>query len=90
LGSIFIGYVGKDAFIGMGSPFFDNAIVTISSNYRIAEAEFLDPILKLIPVILSILGASLAIFLYSLYSRTTYKFVTSKWGAIIYTFLNSK
>ena len=89
-GSIFIGYCFKDMFIGMGTPFFSNAIFVMFDHYKVAEAEFLDPILKWIPVILSFIAATIAIILYSTYSHITYNFTTSKWGAIIYTFLNNK
>lgn len=89
-GSIFVGYIFKDLFIGIGTPFFNNAIFVLPEHYKITEAEFLDPILKWIPVILSITAAILAILLYSLYSNKAYNFVTSKYGSTIYTFLNNK
>ena len=90
IGSIFIGYLFRDMFIGIGTPFFNNSIFVLPEHYKVAEAEFLDPILKWIPVILSILAASLAVFLYYFYSNLTYKFTTSKFGSTVYTFLNNK
>lgn len=90
IGSIFAGYFFKEIFIGIGTPFFNNSIFVLFENYKITEAEFLDPILKWIPVIFSILASILALILYSTYSNITYNFTTSKWGSIIYTFLNNK
>jgi len=46
IGSIFVGYMFKDMFIGIGTPFFNNAIFINFENYKITEAEFLSPILK--------------------------------------------
>ena len=90
LGSIFAGFMFKELFIGIGTPFFQNSIFVAFENYKITEAEFLDPILKWIPVILSMIATIIAIILYSMYSQITYTFTTSKWGSIIYTFLNNK
>jgi len=45
-GSIFVGYIFRDLFIGMGTPFFDNSIFVLPENYKVSEAEFLEPILK--------------------------------------------
>lgn len=89
-GSIFIGYFFKDLFIGIGTPFFNNAIFVLPEHYKITEAEFLEPILKWIPVIFSIIAAILAILLYNNKSILSYSFTTTKWGSIIYTFLNNK
>ena len=90
LGSIFFGYIFKDLFIGIGTPFFQNSIYTSFINYKITEAEFLDPILKWIPVIFSIIATIIAFVLYYFFSILSYKFVTSKWGSSLYTFLNNK
>ena len=63
--SIFFGYVFSDLFIGVGTDFFGNAIFIHPKNISIIEAEFSLPlIIKLLPAILSLFGASLAIFLY--------------------------
>ena len=63
--SIFFGFIFSDLFNGVGSDFFQNAIFIHPNNISIIEAEFsLNPIIKLLPFILSISGASLAIYLY--------------------------
>lgn len=89
-GSIFIGYLLKDLFIGIGTPFFQNSIFVLKDSYKITEAEFLTPIEKWIPVLLSIIAAVIAWILYYFYSTFTYNFTTSKYGGIIYSFLNNK
>jgi NADH-ubiquinone oxidoreductase chain 5 len=40
-GAIFIGYLTKEAIIGVGSDFFSNAIFTLPSHLNVLEAEFL-------------------------------------------------
>jgi len=89
--SIFIGYIFKDAFIGLGSNFFGNSIFIMPSNADIyIEAEFVSPIFKWIPVIFSVFGAILAVVLYHLLNdevinmkkslRNTYIFLINKWN----------
>jgi len=74
----------------MGTPFFDSAIYVNPQNYKVSEAEFLEPILKWVPVIFSITAATLALILYGLFSEKTYAFVNSRLGGRMYTFLNNK
>ena len=65
IGSIFIGYLFKDAFIGLGSSFFSNATLTKVADSAI-EAEFaLSPLVKGIPFIFSMCGAICALIIYS-------------------------
>jgi len=63
--SIFFGYIFSDLFVGIGSDFFANSIFTHPNNISLVEAEFsLNPFIKLLPAILSLLGAAAAIFIY--------------------------
>jgi NADH:ubiquinone oxidoreductase subunit 5 (subunit L)/multisubunit Na+/H+ antiporter MnhA subunit len=63
--SIFFGFIFSDLFVGIGSDFFANSIFTHPNNIAIVEAEFsLNPIIKLLPAILSFFGAALAIYMY--------------------------
>lgn len=91
--SIFFGYIFSDLFVGVGSDFFGNAIFIHPKNISIIEAEFSLPLLvKLLPAILSLLGASVAIFLY--HSENGAHFIIqltdTAVGRKIYTFLNGK
>jgi NADH-ubiquinone oxidoreductase chain 5 len=45
-GSLFVGYIFKDAFIGVGSDFFKNSIFVNPHNLNLLEAEFIKPITK--------------------------------------------
>lgn len=89
--SIFIGFVFKDLFIGLGTDFWANSIFNLYLNMDILYAEFLDYYYKLIPLVFSLAGvaASLAVYFY-LYEwtliiiksenlRTIYRFLSKKW-----------
>jgi NADH-ubiquinone oxidoreductase chain 5 len=89
--SIFFGFVFSDLFVGVGSDFFANSIFINPNNISIIEAEFSLPlIVKLLPTILSILGATSAIFLYHVYPDFIVNLTDSALGKKIYTFLNGK
>jgi NADH-ubiquinone oxidoreductase chain 5 len=45
-GAIFIGYIFRDAFIGLGSDFFGHSIYVSGKNLNNAEAEFISPLIK--------------------------------------------
>jgi NADH:ubiquinone oxidoreductase subunit 5 (subunit L)/multisubunit Na+/H+ antiporter MnhA subunit len=63
--SIFFGFIFSDLFVGLGTDFFANSVFTHPNNISLVEAEFsLNPIIKLLPAILSLSGAALAIYLY--------------------------
>nr|YP_010147593.1 NADH dehydrogenase subunit 5 [Coprinellus micaceus]QQQ89373.1 NADH dehydrogenase subunit 5 [Coprinellus micaceus] len=63
--SIFFGYIVSDIYVGVGSDFFANSLFTHPNNLTLIEAEFsLNPFIKLLPAIISFIGAFTAIFLY--------------------------
>ena len=88
--SIFIGFLGKDMIIGLGSDFWSNAIFVHPANLNSIDAEFIPHTIKLLPVALSLLGAGLSYFLYSYNSFFLYSFATSHFGKKLYTFFNRK
>jgi NADH-ubiquinone oxidoreductase chain 5 len=89
--SIFFGFVFSDLFVGVGSDFFGNSIFINPNNISIIEAEFSLPLLiKLLPSILSLFGASLAIYLYHINPEFVINLTDSSLGRHIYTFLNGK
>ena len=89
--SIFFGYIFSDLFVGVGSGFFGNSLFTHPNNISIIEAEHsLSQLIKLLPAILSLLGASLAIYLYHGQAQLIISLTENKLGKKIYTFLNSK
>ena len=88
--SIFIGYLTKDMIIGLGSDFWQGSIYIQPKNFNVIDAEHIPQLAKLLPVILSFLGALSSFFLYSYGSEFLYKLKTSSLGLKLYTFLNRK
>jgi len=89
--SIFFGFVFSDLFVGVGSDFFANSLFIHPNNISIIEAEFSLPILiKLLPSMISLFGALLAIFLYHNSTSFVIDLTETSLGRKIYTFLNGK
>jgi len=88
--SIFIGYYAKDAVVGVGSPFFNNAIYVSTFNMNTFDAEFIPIIFKILPVFLSLLGVFFAFFLFAFQSNLAFRLKTSGFGRRVYVFLNRK
>ena len=90
-GSIFVGYIFKDMFIGIGSTFLRDSIGYITQiNYNsLIEAEFLFVGIKILPIVFSILSGIIALVLYTYYPEYTY-FIGNKYLLNIYKFFNKK
>lgn len=90
-GSIFIGYLTKDLFIGLGSNFLTDSIFILPQNLISMDAEFIPYTVKGLPSALSLIGIIIALFLYKYLEfflvffryiniiNTFYKFLVNKW-----------
>jgi NADH-ubiquinone oxidoreductase chain 5 len=76
--------------IGLGTDFWGNALFILPQNAFLLEAEFIDTSIKLVPLILSLSGASLAFIFYNFGSHLLYSLKISNFGLKLYTFLNRK
>jgi len=88
--SVLIGFYAKDMIIGFGSDFWGNAIFTTTENMNRVDSEFITHIYKILPVILSLLGATLSFLLYSFGSNLLVQLKLSVLGKKIYHFFNKK
>ncbi len=88
--SIFVGFYTKDMIVGVGSDFFGNAIYNDPNTLHVFDAEFVEFFYKILPVTLSLFGASLSFFLYNFQSHILFSLKSSVLGRKIYTFLNKK
>lgn len=89
--SIFFGFVFSDLFVGIGTDFFANSLFIHPNNITMVEAEFSLPlIIKLLPAILSFLGASAAILFYHKSPDFIISLTSNSLGRKLYTFLNGK
>jgi NADH-ubiquinone oxidoreductase chain 5 len=88
--SIFIGFLTKDLFIGTGNNFWGSALFIQPSNYVLLEIEFIQPIKKLIPLIVTLHGIFFSFFLYK-NNIFSYYFIKKTLGfKFFYTFFNKK
>ena len=89
--SIFFGYLASDVFVGMGSDMLSTALFVHPDRVAIVEAHFSLPLyIKNLPVILTLLGAGLAIVLYHRYPTILVAITEKPFGYAVYRFLNSK
>jgi len=63
--SIAIGYLTKEFFIGFGTDFWNNAIFVLPNNYILTDIEFISLFCKLLPLIFTLAGMSLAYCIYA-------------------------
>ena len=90
LGSIFIGFLLKDLFIGLGSLTFSNSIFVHPYHLYPIESEFIPFYLKIIPVFFSIFGIILALMLNYFFSYFLYEIKLTTLGNSIFFFLTKK
>jgi proton-translocating NADH-quinone oxidoreductase chain L len=65
--SIIIGFIFSDIFIGLGTNYFNNSIFISFNKYNIIESEFINPLIKNLPIIISLVGIFTSyIFFYKL------------------------
>jgi NADH-ubiquinone oxidoreductase chain 5 len=89
--SIFFGFAFSDLFVGIGSDFFGNSIFIHPNNISLVEAEFsLNPIIKLLPAILSLIGSISAIYLYNYNPNIFTNLFKNIFIIKLYSFLNGK
>lgn len=88
--SIFIGFIFKDLFIGLGSDFFDNSIFQLANHTGILNAEFLDYSYKLIPLYFSFAGVFFSLFIYFVGYNYTMVVMTNRLLYNVYMFLVKK
>lgn len=87
-GSIFLGYISKDLFIGLGTLFWGNSIFT--KNLILIEFEFIPLSFKLLPLIFSLIGIISAYYFYTFYFKILYAFKLTFLGNYFYNFFNKK
>ena len=88
--SMFIGFYSKDMIIGMGTDFWGNSIYVLPEHMNRIDAEFIEHIYKVLPVILSLCGVMSSFLLYTFASQYLFNFKTSIIGKNLYNFLNKK
>jgi NADH-ubiquinone oxidoreductase chain 5 len=93
LGAIFVGFISRDMFIGLGNSFFGNCNTVNISNYNLIDSEFLPSVIKNIPFLLTISGITLSLLLINCFNISKTSVFTAKLSKIyrmIYTILTQK
>jgi len=88
--SISVGFFFRDIFLGMGSPFWANAIFVLPINNIIIDSEFLDLKFKLLPLGLSLFGGFLAAILYLFGLKNLFALKQKSLIRLYYIFFNRK
>ena len=89
--AIFFGYIARDLFVGISSDFLVESVFIHPNHIYLCEAEFSLPLLiKLLPLIGTIAGAMLSLYLYHQVPRYTINITNLKIGRTLYRFFNGK
>ncbi len=89
IGSIFLGYIAKDLFVGFGSDFWNQSIFILPSNNQQFDAEIIPSLIKLLPFFGSMVAVILANYLFFINAtwlnvfgynlKSIYSFLSYKW-----------
>jgi hypothetical protein len=85
-------FLTRDLIIGLGSLYF-NQTYTNFYNFSMLDSEFLPALIKNIPMVFTIFGALLSLFLincYSINKNYVYNYKMSYLFRFVYIFLNKK
>lgn len=88
--SLFIGFLSKDLFIGIGTPYWSNSIFLLPEHNMLIESEFISVFIKWLPFFVSIGSSIFAFFVYSLYNSMLLRIYQSTTGYLLYVFFNRK
>src|SRR5271155_5508662 len=89
--SVYLGNISKDYFIGLGSQGLGNSIFTHPNHVILTDTEFGVPTFnKLLPLILSMICAILALYLFERKPLILLAINKSKFGQNMYRFFNQR
>ncbi|MGV2348398.1 MAG UNVERIFIED_CONTAM: hypothetical protein MIO30_32095 [Methylobacterium ajmalii] len=89
--SIVFGYMAKDLWLGMGTDYLSTALSQHPANVVLVEAEFAVPvIIKMLPLVVSLLGAITAVAIYSSDMRFALSLTSTPLGRQVYGFINGQ
>lgn len=90
IGSIFIGYIFKDLFIGLGTDFWGSSILILPNHSNFIEAEWLSFTIKWFPFNLSVFGIILASLTNIISFNSYFIFRLSKLSSFFIYLINKK
>lgn len=97
IASIFIGFIGKDMMIGVGTGFWGSSLFTLPFNSNILESESIPNIIRMLPLIFTVFGILLAFLNYGSQDAglgasrlLAYRYKTGTLGSRVYYFFNKR
>jgi len=90
LGSMWSGYLGRDLFLGIGTPFWGNALFFGWTTTLTLEPEYLALPIKFLPLVFTILGGFLAFLVYRFLGNVVFTIVFHPVVQPVFAFLNKK
>ena len=90
IGSIFLGYLASDLFVGFGGTFFSYCFFVHPFHSIALDCEYIPLIYKLLPFILTILGGSLSFIVYVFHKKFFGDFVKLSLVRKMITYFNKK
>ena len=90
VGSIWSGYLGADMFLGVGTPFWGNALFFGWTTTMTLEPHFLTIATKFLPLVCTILGGFLAFLAYTYLANVTFTLTFHPYVQPIFAFFNKK
>lgn len=89
--SVYLGNICKDFFVGLGSQGLGNSVFTHPNHIILMDTEFgVSTFNKLLPLILSIILAVIALYLYEIKPLFLLNVNKHSWGQNIYRFFNQR
>jgi NADH-ubiquinone oxidoreductase chain 5 len=89
LGSIFVGYLARELFLGLGSPFWSNSLFFLPVRELRIEAECAPVFVKLFPLLFTLFGA-FSSFVYIYINSSFFYRLFFIGGRELYTFFNQR
>lgn len=88
--SLIIGYLFLDIFCGLGSNFFGSSFFFNINNYNSSDIEFLCSMIKILPLVITILGILFSIYFYTINNSFFFSLKKYKLFKFIYYYLIKK
>jgi NADH-ubiquinone oxidoreductase chain 5 len=89
--SVYLGNIAKDFFIGLGTQGLGNSIFSHPNHTILTDTEFGVPTMnKMLPLILSMICAIIAIYLFEKKPLLLLQFNKLRWGQNLYRFFNQR
>lgn len=88
--SLFLGFLTKDIFIGLGTPFWNNSVYISPFNSITLDSEFIPLYIKWLPFLISLFGSFISIYFYHLFPSFFFLYINKSFIVFIYSFFNKK